>query len=395
MEITELRRMQELAAKTDRLESIGVLAGGIAHDFNNLLGGMYGYIEMAQMQLETAENQKPAEYLRKALSIFERTRDLTRQLLAFAKGGSPVKKTGSLEGVVRGNVEFMLSGTPVARTFSIQEGLWSCEFDENMIGQVVDNLVINAKQAMPEGGRVIVTLKNAEVQAGEVPPLKGGPYVRISIRDSGSGIPADVLPKIFDPFFTTKQTGSGLGLATCYSIIKKHNGTITVDTREGEGTEFHLFLPASGADSTEAAALTRPAWVEAGVDRSRSGATRILLMDDEEYMRDIVGTMLDSLACSVVCAKDGHETLARIQEAHRSNQHFDAVIMDLTIPGGLGGRETIGKLRIIDKKILAIAMSGYSDDPVMADPVRFGFDGCLAKPLRKADLERELGRYRG
>jgi PAS domain S-box-containing protein len=394
MDITELRRMQELATKTDRLESIGVLAGGIAHDFNNLLGGMYGYIEMAQMQVESMENKKPAEYLGKALGIFERTRDLTRQLLTFAKGGSPVKRAGSLEAVVRGNAEFMLTGTPLTCTFSIPEGLRTCEFDENMIGQVIDNLVINAKQAAVEGGGAIeIGLQNVDLLSGELPPLKKGGYVRISIRDNGRGIPAEILPKIFDPFFTTKQSGSGLGLSTCYSIVKKHNGTITVESAEGKGTTFHLYLPAIAADAV-AAAFDLPEKNDAKPGETRVGFGRVLVMDDEEYMRDVVAAMLVASARSVVCARDGQEAIVRIQEARVQEQPFDAIIMDLTIPGGMGGREAIGKLRIIDKTILAIAMSGYSDDPVMADPMRFGFDGCLAKPLRKADLERELGRHR-
>jgi PAS domain S-box-containing protein len=393
MEITDLRHMQEVAAKNDRLESIGVLAGGIAHDLNNLLGGMYGYIEMAQMQLEGAENEKPLEYLDKALGIFERTRDLTRQLLTFAKGGSPVKKAGSLEAVVRGNAEFMLTGTPVTCTFSIPEPLKTCEFDENMIGQVIDNMVINAKQAMPEGGTVAIDLENVRLATGEIPLLKKGDYVRISIRDSGHGIPADLLPKIFDPFFTTKSTGSGLGLATCYSVIKKHKGIITVDSAEGACTTFHIFLPALPESTT---ATVPDALVSGNAERDDGpiGINRVLIMDDEEYMREVVGTMLAALDCSFEGVSNGHDALERLKEARDRQQPFDAVIMDLTIPGGMGGRETIGKLRIIDKNILAIAMSGYSEDPVMADPIRFGFDGCLAKPLRKTDLERELRRER-
>ncbi len=393
MDITELRRMQEIAAKNDRLESIGVLAGGIAHDFNNLLGGMYGYIEMAQMQLEGSGNEKPLVYLDKALGIFERTRDLTRQLLTFAKGGSPVKKAGSLEAVVRGNAEFMLTGTPVTCTFTIPEPSWTCEFDENMIGQVIDNMVINAKQAMPEGGTIAIDLLNVRLGTEEIPLLKKGSYVRISIRDSGHGIPPDVLPKIFDPFFTTKTTGSGLGLATCYSVIKKHKGLITVESAEGAGTTFHIFLPAAPVNA-EAVVSDAPAPGNTELGVLRIGISRVLIMDDEEYMREVVGTMLASFACSYAGVGNGNDALKMLQEAKDRQQPFDAVIMDLTIPGGMGGRETIGKLRIIDKTILAIAMSGYSEDPVMADPLRYGFDGCLAKPLRKADLERELRKGR-
>jgi CheY-like chemotaxis protein len=262
-----------------------------------------------------------------------------------------------------------------------------------MIGQVIDNMVINAKQAMPEGGTIAIDLLNVRLGTEEIPLLKKGSYVRISIRDSGHGIPPDVLPKIFDPFFTTKTTGSGLGLATCYSVIKKHKGLITVESAEGAGTTFHIFLPAAPVNA-EAVVSDAPAPGNTELGVLRIGISRVLIMDDEEYMREVVGTMLASFACSYAGVGNGNDALKMLQEAKDRQQPFDAVIMDLTIPGGMGGRETIGKLRIIDKTILAIAMSGYSEDPVMADPLRYGFDGCLAKPLRKADLERELRKGR-
>jgi len=248
-DITEQQKLLETAQRTDKLESIGVLAGGIAHDFNNLLSGIYGYIGMAQESCEP--DSKAAVYLDKAIKTFSRAKGLTQQLLTFAKGGAPSMTTGSIAAKLKESTMFALSGSSADCSFHIAQDLWLCDFDANMMGQVIDNIVLNAVQAMPDGGTITVTAENTDIIDSKHSALKNGKYVHIAIADTGTGIPANIMSRIFDPFFTTKQKGTGLGLATVYSIITKHNGTISVESMQNEGTTFHIHLPVSGHEQTE------------------------------------------------------------------------------------------------------------------------------------------------
>jgi PAS domain S-box-containing protein len=248
-DITEQQKLLETAQRTDKLESIGVLAGGIAHDFNNLLSGIYGYIGMAQESCEP--DSKTAVYLGKAIKTFSRAKGLTQQLLTFAKGGAPSLTTGSIADKLKESTMFALSGSNAGCSFRIAHDLWLCDFDVNMMGQVIDNIILNAVQAMPEGGTITVTAENTDIIDSKQPVLKNGKYVHIAIADTGIGIPANIMSRIFDPFFTTKQKGSGLGLATVYSIITKHDGTISVESMPDKGTTFHIHLPVSGHEQTE------------------------------------------------------------------------------------------------------------------------------------------------
>jgi PAS domain S-box-containing protein len=381
-DITERKRMEEELQKTQKLESLGLLAGGIAHDFNNLLGGIFGYIDLA---LVSSKDGAVSKYLSAAMGAMDRARHLTRQLLTFSKGGAPVRETGEVSSVIRDAASLALSGSNVSCTFHIADTLWLCTFDKNQIGQVIDNIVINAQQAMPLGGAILISAMNVSVKAGEKATVKAGDYVKISISDEGIGIPADILPRIFDPFFTTKQKGSGLGLSICHSILQKHNGGIEVESAQGKGTTLHLYLPAS----SEAPALIR------SVNREslQRGGGRILIMDDEEIIRQSVGKMLDTLGYSVECASDGKGTLEFLSEESRAGRTFVAMLLDLTIPGGMGGKDVAAELRKLNIDIPLFMMSGYSDDPVVAHPEQYGFKDCICKPFSIADLASMLSRH--
>jgi PAS domain S-box-containing protein len=381
-DITEKQKTEASLRNIQKLEAIGALAGGIAHDFNNLLSGIFGYINLACKYATDNHLTKIEQYLSKALDVFERAKALTHQLLTFAKGGEPVKKTFLLCELLKNTTAFALTGSNVNAIFNIDPDLWPCDVDENQINQVIDNIVINARQAMPEGGTVVVTAKNVVAGTPVPPPLKYGNYVFISIRDQGTGIAKEYLSRIFDPFFTTKQQGSGLGLATSYSIISKHGGHITVESELLKGANFLIYLPAASG-----AVIDR----QSPVTGIYHGQGRILVMDDEEYIRDLTGQMLENMGYTVECAADGNEAIQLFTMANSSAHPFDAVILDLTIPGGMGGKETIQKLITITPSVKAIASSGYSDDPVMAKPHEFGFVAKLNKPYLDDQLGNVLG----
>lgn len=369
-DITVRKKLEEELIKAQKLESVGLLAGGIAHDFNNLLTAVLGYINLAKKHIGADDGAR--EHLVKAENASLRARDLTRQLLTFSRGGSPMRKTASLRDVLKESAGFALRGSDVTCEFSIPDDLWLVEMDEGQIGQVVQNLIINANHAMPDGGAIRITCRNVGVPEG-ILPLKKGDYVRVSVEDRGTGIAKEHLPKIFDPYFTTKPKGSGLGLATSYSIIKNHDGYITVESEPGVGTTFHFYLPASDTRGRAA-----PARVDA---QPSAGGGRILVMDDEEIVRDVVADMLKHLGYEVEVARDGVDMLIRYMEARNSGKTFDAVIMDLTVPGGMGGKDAVRKLLEVDPAVKAIVSSGYADNQIMADYKNYGFAGVIAKPF--------------
>lgn len=381
-DITDKQKTEASLRNIQKLEAIGALAGGIAHDFNNLLSGIFGYINLAYKYAADNQLTKVEQYMFKALDVFERAKALTHQLLTFAKGGEPVKTTFLLAELLKNTTAFALTGSNVNAIFDIDPDLWPCDVDENQINQVVDNIVINARQAMPEGGTVVVTAKNITAETPVPPPLKLGKYVFIGFRDQGTGIAKEYLSRIFDPFFTTKQHGSGLGLATSYSIISKHGGHITAESELHKGANFLIYLPAANNGVTGK---------QSPVTEVYQGQGRILVMDDEEYIRDLTSQMLENMGYTVEGAADGNEAIQLFTAANSSTHPFDAVILDLTIPGGMGGEETIQKLITITPSVKAIATSGYSDDPVMAKPHEFGFVAKLNKPYLDDQLGNVLG----
>ncbi len=379
-DITDRNRLLEELQKTQKLESLGILAGGIAHDFNNIITAILGNIEILKVYLEA---HKHSERLLKIENAVFRARDLIQQLLTFSKGGAPIKKILSIIELLKESAGFVLRGSNVKCEFSIQDDLWAVEIDEGQISQVINNLLLNADQAMRDGGTINITAKNHIIYNVNGLPLHKGKYVRISIEDHGVGIPEENISKIFDPYFTTKEKGNGLGLTTAYSIIRKHDGYITVDSKVGRGSTFSIYLPAS--DETQ----QPEQMVEKHIIK---GTGKILVVDDEETVRDVAQQMLNLCGYEAECVSDGAEALELYRKALAAGSPYDIVIMDLTIPGGLGGKETIKKLLNIDPQAKAVASSGYSSAPVMSEFKKYGFRGVLTKPYRMQELSELLHR---
>jgi PAS domain S-box-containing protein len=376
-----LSQLSASMERTAKLESLGVLAAGIAHDFNNLLGGLFGHLDLARARLDARSAARP--HLELANEAFERARALTGQLLAFAKGGTPVRKVGSLATCIRQCAEFALSGSNVKVELDLEPGLWNAEFDSNQLAQAFDNLVINAKQAMPSGGTLRILGRNVLAEQGPALELAAGRYVKLSFADHGPGISAAILQRIFDPFFTTKAEGSGIGLTAAYAILKKHDGHIEVESRVGTGATFHVWVPATA----EPAAQLAPAPGE-----TPGGQGLVLVMDDDDMVRHMASSMLAHLGYEAIATCDGSEALERARALLSEGRRLSAAMLDLTVRSGEGGRDTVGPLAKLLPGLPIIASSGYSDDPVMADPVLFGFSASLHKPFRLGELAELLAR---
>ena len=382
-DITERTKLELELSKSQKLESVGMLAGGIAHDFNNILTGILGNISL--LKLNANPGDKQYKRICEAEKASLRAKDLTHRLLTFAKGGAPVKIATSLTDIILDTANFALAGSNVECKFSApEEDLWPVEVDPGQLSQVINNLIINANQAMPEGGLIEIKLDNFSNNSSKLPTLSPGNYLKISIQDQGVGIAEDHLTKIFDPYFTTKEKGSGLGLAICYSIIKNHDGTILVESKKGKGTTFHFYLPVSSKHSS-------------GVQNSNIkeealvvGKGTVLVMDDEDIIRDVVGEMLPKLGYNFEVVRNGMEAIETYIRAMKRGRPFDIVIMDLTIPGGMGGKEAIKKLLEIDQNVKAIVSSGYSNDPIMANYREYGFCNMLVKPFQVQELAEVL-----
>ncbi|HPO24610.1 MAG TPA: PAS domain S-box protein [Arenimonas sp.] len=376
-DITEHVQIEEELLRAQKLESIGILAGGIAHDFNNILTSILGNVTLAKL---LAEGNEGAELsLTEAEEAALRAKDLTQQLLTFSLGGMPIKKPAAIKPVV---IDAVRHSTFEARTqcdIQIPENLWLIEFDKGQFIQVLKSLLTNADQAMPQGGSIVIRGENCPIMPEDHLPLPMGDYVRLSVSDQGAGIPEDHKNRIFDPYFTTKQKGSGLGLAIAHSIVKKHNGYILVDSVLDKGTTFHLYLPAikQQLEIQSLGSVTESATKE---------NKRILLMDDEELILKVTRELLSHFGYEVTCTKNGEEALEAYEQARQNDRPFAVVIMDLTIPFGMGGKETIIRLRALDPTVKAIVSSGYSTDPIMAEPHRYGFNAVATKPYKVEEL---------
>jgi chemotaxis response regulator CheB/nitrogen-specific signal transduction histidine kinase len=376
-EVAETHLVEML--KASKLESIGLLAGGIAHDFNNILTTIMGNIALSRITL--SPDTDTYKGLAEAEKACLRAKGLTQQLLTFAKGGAPVTKTISIAELLRDTVRFALHGSNVRCEISFPSDLKPVEVDEGQISQVINNLIINAQQAMPEGGMITITGKNVRIETDQGLPLPAGDYIILSVDDQGTGIPKEHLAKIFDPFYTTKAKGSGLGLATSYWIIKKHNGYIMAESEPDAGTTFFIYLPASG-QPLSAVPLEESAPLV--------GEGKILFLDDEPSIRQFIGKMLTRFGYEVECVQDGNEAIECYRKAKETHRAFDVVVLDLTIPGSLGGREVLQRLREIDPQVKAIVCSGYSNDPVLSDFKTHGFYERVAKPYQIEELSKKI-----
>ena len=371
---SESGRLEEERQRANKLESIGLLAGGIAHDFNNVLTSVLSNTSLAMISVpDDSETRASLQEVEKACL---RAKTLTQQLLTFAKGGAPVKKLADIGVLCRETGGFAVRGSTVRCHFDIAADLWPAEVDEGQIVQVIQNLVINAVQAMPAGGNIHLVARNVP-PSEPAGPLPRGRYVSITVADEGEGIPRESLPRIFDPYFTTKAKGSGLGLATAYSIVRRHGGHIAVRSDVGRGSTFRVFLPASSGETVAAPAASGRPW---------RGRGRLLLMDDEEAPLRATKTLLVRLGFEVVTTLDGDQAIAEFERARAEGHPFVAVIMDLTVPGGMGGREAAQRMKQIDPDAKLIVSSGYSNDSVMADHVAHGFCAVLAKPYTMTEL---------
>jgi CheY-like chemotaxis protein len=361
------------------MEAIGTLAGGIAHDFNNMLMAILSNISLAK---QSASISKEAlKRLNEAEEACLRATGLTQQLLTFSRGGRPIRKTTTIGPLVEETAAFTARGGNCSIDCRVAADLWPVEIDKGQMSQVVQNLVMNSIEAMPLGGIITVTTNNVHLAEGDVPTLEPGRFVRMEVADTGSGITEDELDRVFDPFFTTKQGKSGLGLATTFSIIRSHGGAVVARSTKDEGSRFTVYLPASEEDRFQSSVATGDSY---------DGHGRLLIMDDDEAVRSAAAELLETIGYEVETASDGSQAIALYTEAMETGRRFDAVVLDLTVPHGIGGRETMARLLEIDPKVKAIVSSGYSTDPVMANYREHGFAGVAVKPYRLADLVQTL-----
>lgn len=380
-DVTTKKKTSEELLKVKKLESIGVLAGGIAHDFNNILAAILGNIELAGMSINSTEDAYPL--LQEAKKASLRAKDLTQQLLTFSKGGDPVKRTASIGTVITESANFVLHGSAVSCHFDIPHDLWLVDIDSGQVSQVIQNLIINAKQAMPDGGRINIECANMDnIKSKSKLELSNKRYIRITVQDSGCGIAEKYLEKIFDPYFTTKQEGSGLGLAISHSIINKHDGYMEVKSIMGMGTTFTIYLPVSRESINQD--RDKPTC------KKEVAKARIIVMDDDKNVQNVARQMLLRFGHEVLLAADGKEAVRIFAERYNSEAPVSAIIMDLTIPGGMGGKDTIKELLKIDPDVKAIVSSGYSNAPVMSNYQQYGFKAAIAKPFMISELTKVL-----
>ncbi len=381
-DIIEKELMDKEFIKMKKLESLGLLAGGIAHDFNNLLTAILGNIGLAMAYLPP--EHKTYRRLRESEKASLKARDLVNQLLTFSKGGEPVKKILSIATVIKETVNLALIGSNIKCEIFIPDDIWNVLIDEGQIGQVIHNLLLNACQAMPSGGTIKVMCENTFIEKKAVLPIPIGKYVKISVQDEGIGISQENLSKIFDPYYTTKLKGTGLGLSIAYSIIKKHGGYITVDSIIGKGTTFVFYLLAS-KKAAESIKETKDSKVKKLSDKKK-----LLVMDDDDMILDFVKEVLSGAGYYVECSKNGGQAVELYKEAISAGDPFDLVVLDFTIPGGMGGKETINRLLKITPGVKAIVSSGYSADPIMTEYKKYGFSSVLIKPYKVDDLLRTV-----
>lgn len=380
-DITERKKMEEEIVKSQKLESLGVLAGGIAHDFNNILSIILGNLSLAQTHLERKRYGKINDILSQACNAANRASDLVDQLMTFAKGSRLRKRTVSIPDMLKESIEFAIRGSNVKCQYGIPKDLKYVDVDESQINQVINNLIINAKEAMPDGGMIRVSAENVSLDDNNSLNLKGGEHIKLVLEDTGVGIPHEIIDKIFDPFFTTKGRGSGLGLATSHSIIAKHGGKLTVNSEVGKGTTFEIFIPCSSKDLLENGANST-------FNSGLSG--NILVMDDEAEMRRILEGMLVALGFTVETVENGEEAISKYKDALESGSPYNMVVLDLIIPGEAGGVTTLNELEKLDPGVKGIITSGYEKNLTLEDYESRAFKAYLKKPFSIIDLNKTI-----
>ena len=384
-DVTSENKLRAELMKAEKLESVGVLAGGIAHDFNNILMAIMGNLSLVKHFLDPGE-KKVSPLILAAEKASLRAKDLTQQLLTFSRGGDPVKETAAVGEIIRDSADFVLHGSNIKCQYSIADDLWMVNIDKGQMSQVIQNLIINARQAMGDIGNIKISGKNiSNPRVENFSALDHeGKYIKVSIDDNGPGIPSKALHKIFDPYFTTKEMGSGLGLAITNSIIAKHDGFIRVDSSP-KGTTFAIYLPVAG-QTKHSKKMPPPTYPILANQKH----CKILVMDDEKMVREVTKSMLTLAGYEVVLAKEGREALSLFQKAQKTDTPIAAVIMDLTIPGGMGGKETAEELLLLEPTAKILVSSGYSNDPILANYRQYGFCGAIVKPYQMSELQKAL-----
>ncbi len=378
LDLTMRKEIEQDLLRSSKLDALAILAGGIAHDFNNFLTVILGNIALAKMNWGKCEGL--AELLTEMENASQQARGLTQQLLAFSREGSPVKETASISELLTESAKFMLRGSKSRCDFYIADDLWSAEVDKGQISQVIQNLLINADESMPAGGTILLRAENISI-GEDLHGINSGNYLHISIEDNGHGIPEDHVQKIFDPYFTTKPKGHGLGLASCYTIIKKHGGFIRAESQAGKGSVFHVFLPASEKEiKVENCSQDEPFFCQG----------RILVMDDEPQILNTIGHLLRQMGYEVDYTEDGSQSIQQYIQAKNENKPYDLMILDLTVPGGMGGKETMREILQVDPTAKAIVSSGYTNDPVVTNYSAYGFRGVIPKPYTVSQLSSVL-----
>jgi len=382
-DISNRKKMNEERFRQQKIESIGLLAGGLAHDFNNILVSIMGNINLMQMEEETLSHDQQ-DMLTDLENAAIRARDLTKQLLTFSKGGAPIKKPESIEEVIKDSANFILRGSKSKCIFNFESNLPPVEIDVGQINQVLNNILINASQAMPDGGIIDISVSREEIEVNSAIPLVSGQYVKIIVADKGVGIPKSKQHKIFEPYFTTKSAGTGLGLTTSYSILKKHRGYITFSSKEGEGTKFYIYIPVSHGNMQTTPKQKKKISIFKG---------RVFVLDDDENIHRFLRRAFSQLGLDMVSCYNGDDILEDFQTAEKSGKKFDLVFLDLTIPGGMGGKDAVKILRKKFPDLKIIVFSGYSNDPVIADFNDYGFDDYLEKPFSIEQLKVILSKW--
>lgn len=382
----ELRTTAEPPARLEKIQALGVLAGGIAHDLNNLVAGALGHVEMAREFVVEDKAARAVESLNEAAQCFTRARNLTRQLLTFSRGGAPHKTPGDLAQLVRSVATAALANSNIQVRIAETLDLPQVSFDSTQLAQVIENLATNAGSAMQNGGTLDVSFSVETLRVGSNLPLPVGTYMCVTLTDTGEGIPLENMPKLFEPFFTTRPNGTGLGLASSFSIIKRHGGHLAIQSELDKGTECRVYLP------LETPPQERP---PAAASTRAPRQARVLVMDDEDAVRRVTSALLMRLGYEVILAANGGEAIDIYRRSIAAGQPFAFVLLDLTVPGGLGGRETLETLRKLDAGVIAIASSGYSNDPILVNPEQYGFRAGLAKPYSRQEFLAAVGRVVG